>query len=232
MPLQSSAYIAEQALRKIGTLSPYDTAALPEEFGIALNWLALLIDEMVATEQLQFFRPANQQIPLEVNKSTGYSLDSLLDTDLAFVTQVFLVLPNGIKEPIEMLRRDVYDLYDYEEGKTGLPDYVYIENKNNPLMTLYPTITENGYSVELSGFKFAEDITVNEGKTEHGFPRGWQLGLIHLLAAELGSGPITTIKLDERRQAIAIGEQKLRRLQARQNKEQVRRPRTTKMRVF
>lgn len=232
MPLQSSAYIAEQALRKIGTLSPYDTAALPEEFSIALDWLALLIDEMVATEQLQFFRPANQQIALEANKSTPYALDALLDTDLSFVTQVFLVFPSGRKEPVEQLRRHVYDLYDYEESKTGRPCYVYIENKNNPTMSLYPTITEGGFSIELSGFKFSEDITVNEGKTDHGFPRGWQLGMIHLLAAELGSGPITTIKLDERRQAEVTGQRKLRKLQARQNKEQVHRPRSTKMRAF
>lgn len=232
MALQSSAYIAEQALRKIGVLSPYDTAALPEEFGIALDWLALLIDELVVTNQLQFFRPQAEQIILEANKTTGYDLDALLDTDLSFVTQVFLVHPTGMKEPITQLRRDVFDLEEYQEGQTGLPCFCYIENTASPKLFLYPTITQEGFKLELSGFKYAEDITVNSGKTTHGFPKGWQLAMIHLLADELGSGPITTISISERKQIAATAAAKFRKLNARQNREQVPRPRVTRTRSF
>lgn len=230
--LKSSAWIAEQALRQIGVLSPLDTAALPEEFSIALNRLAMLIDELVETEQLQFFRPANQTIDLVADQTTAYDINGLLDTDLVFVTQVFLVSPTGSRTEIVPLRREVFDAEITDPDQAGSPEYCYIETDGAPTIQLYPTISLDGYKILLSGFKPSEDITVQEGNTEHGFTSGWQLGLTYLLAADIGSGPVTTIKLDERREFTAKGETKLRKLLARQNNEQVRRPRTTAMRTF
>jgi hypothetical protein len=209
-------------------MSPYDTAASPEEFVIALDWLSLLIDELVATEQLQFFRPASQRFQLQADQTAPYGLSALLSTDLGLITEVQLVSPAGRKRPVKMLRRDVYDLETYVEGQQGEPEVCFIENKPSPSMSLYPTITEDGWEIEVAGFRYAEDITVNNGQTSHGFPRGWQLAIIHLLASELGSGVITTLRLDERRQNQSTGDLKLRRLQARNNKEQVKRPRFTK----
>lgn len=231
--LKSSSYIAEQALRQIGVLSPLDTAALPEEFDVALDRLALLIDELIETEQLQFFLPANQTFTLEANKTTSYNLNGILDVPLVFVTQVFLVFPGtGRKTEIKQLRRNVFDLETYEPDRKGLPKFCYVENKFAPTIQFYPTIPQEGYQIELSGFRQSADITLEEGRTTHGFPAGWQRGLIYLLAADIGSGPVKTIPLNERRQFAATGEAKLRRLQARQNKEQVQRPNITKARLF
>lgn len=230
--LVTSADIAEEALRQVGVLSATDTAATPEEFSIALTRLAFLIDELNATEQLQFFRPENQIFDLEANKEDEYALTGLLSTKLQFIAQVFLVEPNGRKTMIEQKRREVFDDEAYAPSARGIPSICYIETSNNPTIKFFPTIAVDDYTIEISGFKFGDDVTIEQGRTVHGFPSGWQLGLIYMLAADLGDGPITTLETVKIERMLKIGGQKLRKLQSRQNKEQVRRPRVTQMRSF
>ncbi len=227
--LLSSAGVSEEALRTIGVLTPYDTAAQPEEFQVALRRLSLLIDHLVGSEYLQFFYPSAQTIELPVDTGEGYDLNALLETDLQYVSQVFLINSEGLGTELEMLRPEVYDDEEVPNPtRTGKPWAVSISRSNAPVMRIFPRITTAGYSVRLSGFKYPDDVTQAQGRTTHGFASSCQLGLVYLLAADLGTGAVTTIPLAERDRLRSDGEKYLKQLTASNARDQVRHPRFTK----
>lgn len=229
----SSAEIAEEGLRQIGKVSPYDTAAAPEDFAVALRRLSLLIDFVVGQEILQFFEPAAQEIPLAANKPDGYDLNALLNTEIQYIDQIYLIMPGGRGKPLELLRPQVFDAeYVPNPTTTGIPESAVVTRSDRPILRVFPNLATDGYKARITGRKFSSNITTNKGNTTHGFPASWQLGIIYMLAADLGSGPITTLPVDERDRLRNEGEKMLRQLTAVNARAQVSKPRFVKPRAF
>lgn len=229
----SSAGVAEEALRTIGVLSPYDTAAYPEEFRIALGRLSLLVDHLIGDEYLQFFYPSAQTIELPIDSGAGYDLNALLATDLEYITQVFLIDASGKGRELTLLRPEVYAEEEVPNpDQTGKPWAVSINRSNTPIMNIYPHITQEGYSARISGFRYSPNLAKDQGATAHGFPASWQFGLVYLLAADIGSGPVVTLPPAERDRLEEKGQRLLRRLAANNARDNVRHPRLVKPRDF
>ncbi|MGL6350682.1 MAG: hypothetical protein ACRC2U_12765 [Aeromonas sp.] len=229
----SSAEIAEEGLRQIGKVSPYDTAAAPEDFVIALRRLSLVIDFVVGQEILQFFEPAAQEITLAPDKPDGYDLNALLDTEIQYIEQIYIINPQGRGWPLELLRPQVFDgIYVPNPSVNGLPDCAVVTRSDRPIMRIFPNLAETGWKARITGRRFASNVTLNKGNTTHGFPASWQLGLIYMLGADIGGGPVTMLPQNERNELYEKGEMMLRQLTAVNARAQVSKPRFVKVRDF
>lgn len=227
--LFTSAEIAEKALRQIGSLSVYDTAADASSFEETLDRLDLLVAEVTGTYHLWWFVPATQQISLVAGQK-AYSLDSLLDDSLQFIEHVFL-LRNTKQDELTQIRRSTYDQYTQEEMGGSTPEWVYIERNDNPNLYLLPEPLA-GDELLITGQKYSDNLTVDGGQVPHGFPAAWQRALILQLAADIGSGPVTKLpktELDDLKRDAGTA---FRRLDAFNNRENVRRARRTRPQEF
>lgn len=229
--LFSAADVAEEALREIGVLTPYDTAAQPDEFRIALRRLVLLLDEWVGTNKFWFFVPSNVEIPLTVDK-TEYALNAFTGDPLQFIHEAYLLKDGKEVGRVTLLRRSEYnDLVD-DVNTDGLPGVAYIERKDQPTLSFPTGVKVAGLTLRVTGMKYANNILTKNGEVAHGFPAAWQRALTLGLAVDIGDGPVTTIpegELDRKQKKFMVAWSNL---MSFNNREQVRRPRFTRMRDF
>lgn len=227
--LFTSAEICDHALRQIGSFSVYDTGSDPQSFAVTLERLDMLIAEMTGTTKLWFFTPQTQRIALEEGESE-YELSNLLDDPLEFIQHVFLVRGED-QTPLVQVRRDEYDGWIDDPLTGGEPEVVYIERKDNPSLFVLP-VPQDGDELLIMGQKYSDDVTTDHGNVPHGFPTAWQRALIMQLAADIGAGPVTRIPDNELDRLEKGAARSFRRLDAYNNRENVRRPRYTKPREF
>lgn len=227
--------IAAGALKIVGSFATYDIDPDPAELNTALGCLADLLEERVGTKALWYFVPTSEVITLVADQES-YVLNTVTDENLQFVMQAELIY-NGEPTPLELIRRSRFDQVkgDPEVSvtpQTGTPCYLYIEKKDNPKMYVWPVPTVSGYTVKLLGQKYSPDITQSRGQVDIQFPKAWKRYWKHLLAIDIGSGPIIDLppgkmdRLERRTKEMEM------RLEDFHNKENVRRPRFTRMRDF
>lgn len=227
--LLTSAQLCEHALRQIGVFSVYDTGADPASFQVTIERLDLLVAEMVGSYNFWYFTPAEQTIALEAGVNE-YELGALLDDDLQFVQHIFL-LRNGKQWPVRQIRKSTYDEFSEDPPTGTTPEWAYIERKDNPKLFLLPAPIE-GDMLLVNGQQYSDDLTQDNGQIPHGFPAAWQRSIILQLAADIGAGPVKKIPRDELEDLKKDAGKAMRRLDAFNNRENVRRPRYTKPRDF
>jgi hypothetical protein len=223
--LLTAAKIVEEALRQVGALSPLDTASDPAMFEIATSRLDMLISELSATERFWWFVNVTQVIALQPGQTT-YPLAALADPPIEFVTAAFLS-HEGREDEIELLRRSQHDAI-HDKASKGRPDAVYIERRDRPTMYVYPVPQIAGYSLRLTGQRYAPDIAGEKGRTSHGFPSAWQRFIVLSLAVDIGSGPVWKVPDGELDRLERRARESRDRLMSFSNRENVNRPRITK----
>jgi hypothetical protein len=223
--LLTAAKICEEALRQVGALSPLDTSADPAMFEIAASRLDMLIAELTATERFWWMVNAQQSIELQPGQTT-YLLAGLADPPVEFVTSAFLSL-DGREDPVELIRRSHYDAL-HDKAMKGRPDFIYIERRDRPTLYVHPIPQIAGYSLRLTGQRYAPDIVSERGRTAHGFPAAWQRYIVMSLAVDIGSGPVWKVPDGELDRLERRAMQSRERLMAFSNRENVSRPRVTR----
>lgn len=228
--LLTAAEISEQALAQIGSFSVYDSGPDQASFDRTLLRLDLLLSETVGSYNFWWFVPASQEIAL-TQDNPALNLNALLTPDLQFIQHVFLVR-DGKQTELKQIRREEYDGYTIEQPTPGTPDCIYIERNDEPNAYVVPATTLEGDKLLITGQGYSSDVTRDNGQIAHGFPAAWQRGLILQLAADIGSGPIIKLPRDELQDLKTDAGTAFRRLDAFNNREQVRRPRYVKPRRF
>jgi hypothetical protein len=223
--LLTAAKIVEEALRQVGALSPLDSAADPSMFEITITRLDMLISELSATERFWWMVGASQTVTLQSGQTT-YQLAALADPPIEFVTAAFLS-HGGREDEIPLLRRSEYDQI-HDKADKGHPGGVYIERRDRPTMYVHPVPQIAGYSLRLTGQRYAPDIAGEKGKIAHGFPAAWQRYIVLSLAIDIGSGPVAKVPDGELDRLERRARESRDRLMAFSNRENVSRPRVTR----
>lgn len=228
--LLTAADIAEHALRQAGVYSVYDSGPDAASFQVTLERLDLLLAETVGSYNFWWFVPTSEEIAL-VSGQEEYDLTALLDTDLQFIQHVFL-LRDGKAEELTQLRRDKYDEYKAEPETDGTPHSIYIERKTSPSAFVVPPTSLTTDRLLVTGQEYSPDVTQENGQVDHRFPAAWQRAMILQLAADIGSGPVIKLPRDELKDLKEDAGTAFRRLDAFNNREQVRKARFVKTRNF
>lgn len=228
--LLTAAEMAEQALAQVGVFSVYDSGPDAASFDRTLLRLDLLLSETVGSYNFWWFTPVSEEISVNVNQ-VEYDLNALLDSDLQFIQHAFLVR-NGKQTELTQLRRSKYDEMIVDQPAPGTPTACYIDRNNSPTLHLVPASSLEGDMLLLTGQKYSPDVTQDAGQIAHEFPAAWQRALLLQLSADIGSGPVIKLPRDELQDLKKDAGTAFRRLDAYNNREQVRKPRFVKPRSF
>lgn len=211
--------LVDAALREIGTFSPYDVSADPDQHEIGLERLDLLTAELGGVENLWFLRPSRQMVAIPASLA-NFSLTGLLSPALQFFDDARLILPESptLEQPLQFLKRSEYDAIG-NKSETGDPRCILIDRTDTPTVSLWPTADRTGLQLILDGQAYASTATDNLGKNQTGFPAAWQRHLIKRLAVDLGSGPVCNLPVDQRQQKQGEADKALSLLLPRNNRE-------------
>jgi hypothetical protein len=195
---RSSADIVELALAKIGVFSTYDTGADASQFARALDFFDTLLSEKVGTEILWWFVPTTQVIPLTLGVG-AYGLNALTATDLQYIHRVFISDESGddTYRPLELIRKPAFDLGRDQIAEVGRVERCYVERNETPNLYLLRAPAIAGMSLRIEGQTYSPNVKNDHGETPHGFPEAWERYLYHILARDIGSGPVTTLPKSE-----------------------------------
>jgi hypothetical protein len=192
--LRTAAQIVEQSLRLIGIVSPYEEASDSSMINIGLDWFDMMKNNMIGTSGYKFFQPEDQSFSIQADIAE-YDLNTLLDTDIQFITEASLYRDGRFVAKLPMLTRGQFA--EYKDGQS-YPEQrsIYITTGMTPKLTLIPAITEDGFSIKIHGQTFSKDVVRTGGKVSHDFSESWELYLVYRLAAHLGGGVILTLPID------------------------------------
>jgi hypothetical protein len=222
--LLTAADVAEGALRQIGALSPYDTAADPEEQAIAIERLDLLVSELAGTHRLWWLVPAAQTLVLTAG--VGEYLLGGLSPRLEFLHSVQLVEASGEESDVELVRRSVYEAIP-DKAEAGVPVLAHVTRDATPRLWLHPVPATAGLRLRIDGQAYSADIDKQAGRIAHGFPAAWQRFLIYALAADIGRGPVRRLPAGVVDDFDRVADRAKSSLLTYNGREQVRRPRFT-----
>ena len=219
--------VAEQALRRIGAYSTYDTGPDSEDMGVALEQLDLVIGHLSGTSRPEWLVETEQTVQMVAGQRI-YPLTGAITKPLQHIHSARYILPDGTVEPFELVRRDAY-LDTEHRTDPGRPTSGHIERRDAPRLFVFPIpeATELG-KVELVGTLYGADIAQARGKTAHGLPVSWQLWLTYELAYHIGTGPVRRLQQGTSEAIRRDANDMRRQLDAFQNREQVNRPRFTR----
>lgn len=219
--------IAEQALRRIGAYSTYDTGPDAEDMGVALEQLDLVIGHLSGTSRPEWLVETELTVQMVAGQRV-YTLAGTIAKPLQHFHSARYILPDGTVAPLTLVRRDAY-LDNEERTDPGRPEIAHIERRDSPRLFVHPVPEADELGkVELVGTLYGADIAQARGRTPHGLPVSWQLWLIYELAYHCGTGPIRRLPQGTA-DAIKRDAAMLRReLDGYQNREQVNRPRFTR----
>lgn len=223
--LLTAAKIVEQSLRQVGALSPLDTASDPAMFDIGLSRLDMLMAELIATDRFWWMVSASQTVALVVDQ-IEYNLAALVDPPLEFVTAAYLANDDR-EDEIDLLLASEYRQIS-DKASSGTPTGVYIERRDRPTMYVNPVPAVTGYSVLLTGQRYAVDLVSAGGQIAHGFPAAWQRYLTLALAVDIGSGPVWKVPDGELDRLERRARESRDRLMVFSNRENIGRPRVTR----
>ncbi len=228
----TAAGIIDDALRLIGVLSPYDTAAEPEHYDIGLRMFDLMVAQLAATKTIWFFDSGAVRIPL-VEGQSSYDLDMLLQSDIQLIREATLI--SGVnRTPMRLIRQREYD-ERFSDTSNCIGEYqVYITRTSRPIMYVLPIPVgiEPVRYVELRGQGFSRDMTQNNGQVTHDFEKAWELMLGYGLAKLLGAGIIITVTAEKMNFIMNSYETMLHDLMTRPGRENVKQARFVKQRDF
>ena len=227
--------IAMGALREVGSLSPYDVDADPNDLAIALEKLDSILAEKVGTEDLWFFIPKAVTCTLTADIGT-YNLNDITGTtNFQFVRGINSVDSSGGEEEITLIRRDGFEdkRGDITYNGSSRPSYAYVERKDNPQITFLSAPSASWTTVKIWGQTYSDDIiNVCNSDKYVGFSDAWKLCLELELAANIGRGSVVTLPDRQLSRLEGLAAIKWDKLMSRNNKENVKRPRYTKPRDF
>lgn len=222
--------VVELALSRISVFAPGDVAVDEAQLSRGLLVLKSLLRHLAATNpNLWFFTPESQYIDLTEGDG-AYNLNDELTVPLQLVERVFAVNSSGREEEVTLIRKSTFDTLrgDYL-NQENLPEYCFVEKKEEPILHLLPAPGTGITRLRIEGQKFAPDVTDENGQIETGYPSAWELWLSEELAVRLGSGHILKLPKNElddlKRDAAGLKEA----LETYANRENVRRPRFTRM---
>lgn len=211
--LLSAKEIVERSLRQIGSYSINDDAARTEEMNEGLFWLDLIMSQLAGTEHINFL--SNETVSLSLSADMqSFNLQTALvqvwpKDGMAFPLNAYLI--NGsTRTEIELITKKRFDELEEE---TGLPQYIYIDRTNNPILNVWPVPSTGDLTLELTFQKFSPTF---EAKTniDTGLKPSWQRWAIYALSAEIGNGPVRKVPRSELNDYRAIAEATLQKLQA------------------
>lgn len=196
--LYSARKVAEEALRKIGALTPHDNGADGNEFNIALSSLDIVLGHYLTPDNFTFLIPATTSITL-TGGTAAYALSSAMGSNwpqsgVFYVKDAYLLTDGANPAFLEKIRRDEYDKLDATE--TGTPCKIYLDRSDPSEITLrtWPTLGSGvtGRTINLTIQKFPATISgtnvIPEVRTD--LPAAWNMWSIYQLAAYLGDGTI------------------------------------------
>ena len=118
---------------------------------------------------------------------------------IAAPVSAVLIDPNGLRRPIELMRRAKYLAYQ-DLTTAGAPDGVWIDRTVPHLvMRTYPVIAVSGYSIGLSFQTLSPDIVSDKtGAESHGMPAAWQRWGKLATAYDISGGSVMSLPERER----------------------------------
>jgi hypothetical protein len=227
----TAAEVAEEALRTIGVLSPYDEEPDPADFAIALRRLDSVVAFLASTEEIMISRVIEQELVLEPARKS-YPLSSLLPVELQYIESIYFTKDGSNRMPVELIRLKSYEELQSDNPSLDIPENAYVERRDGGLLYPYGVPSVAGYKFIIRGRKYTGDLEQNGGSTATGFAEAWNLCLVDLLAHNIGSGPITKLPRGELNDLLKEGERKKRLLMAYNNRENVQEPRFTQFNTF
>lgn len=228
--------IAEDALKKIGSLSINDDGADPAEMEEALHWLDLEMAFLSGTEPLLWLVPDTIPVPLTGAQKT-YKLSTALGANfpvdgIQFPKHAMLDLGNMNEEPVEIIGRLEYDRIARKD-QSGSPTRIFIDRLVEPTMTIWPVIGTGvtGLSINLTFQTFAPKFSGN-GRRATGLRAAWQRWAIYQVAAGIGDGTVRKLPDREVTTLRAIAESSRSRLAGFENSDHASPPRLTAFRDY
>lgn len=222
--------IVELSLSRLSVFAPGEVSVDDGELSRSLFVLNSLIKHLAATNpNLWHFIPESQYMDLTADEDE-YNLNDELDTPLQFVERVFAVDSSGNETEVTLIRKSSFDAIRNEYlNSSGLPEWCFIEKKSSPKLFLLGAPSATITQLRIEGQGYPPDVTESNGQVQIGYPDAWGLWLSEELAVRLGSGHIIKLPKNElddlKRDALGLKED----LETYALKENVRRPRFTRM---
>lgn len=207
--LLSARGLCELVLQRIGAYAVNDEGADPIEMNRTLQWMDLTIAEIAGTDQCLWLVPETLSFEWPAATRTD-TLENLLDTALPptgvlFVKQASLLDSNGIRMGnLPLVARDVYEKISNKDD-AGRPEKLFIDrlaSDFNASIYRVPDATQT-YTIELVVQTYAASVMGNQGQTDqsgdvrHGFSQEWQRFIVNRVGADVGSGPVRRLDLNE-----------------------------------
>ncbi len=192
--------ICERALRKIGSYSIRDTGARADEMAEARLWLDMVVGHVASLKRTWWLVPSTQRLTL-VAGVAAYRLSGTLpdDPSIQHVVALYRVtLATGAREPLGIQRRQEWEERDTTLSAGDVVD-AWIDRSRDPVLQINPAppdpVTE---AIDVVFQTFAPDRSSGTytQKIEQ-IRDGWNLFLVHRLAAEIGNGPVRKLPQDE-----------------------------------
>ena len=196
--------IAELALQRIGAFSVNDTAPDPIEMERALYWMDMAVAEVVETNRCWWLVPVTIVKALTAN-TVSYDLSDFLGSSypsdgILFPVSAFLRDSSSHDEPVEIIRREEYEAIS-KKTESGTTSRIFIDRvTDDQNLYVHPQVTATGYSLGLIAQVYSPSVLAGakiDGNLAHGFSAGWQRFLVLATAAEIGSGPVRRLPLQE-----------------------------------
>lgn len=199
----TAARVAAEALEHIGATGLRDTGPDPDMLDRALRAFDSILQEFAGTNEAWWLRPAEVEIPLTADVAE-YDLEDTLGSDypanwIDAPVSAVLIDPNGLRRPIELMRRSKYLAYQ-DLTTAGAPDGVWIDRTVPHLvMRTYPVIAVSDYSIGLSFQTLSPDIVSDKtGAESHGMPAAWQRWGKLATAYDISGGSVMSLPERER----------------------------------
>lgn len=188
------------ALRKIGAVAQQDSSTPSSGLvEIALQHLDLILSEKSGTTRLWFLSP--QALTFSYTASAGsVDISSLLGANNK-LDMVRAAYNDTTDDEITLLTRDQFNIIknggalDFTAART-----LYIGPDGDDTYTAYlRPIPTTAITIRVTGTKLAPSValaTASNSTTAHGFETAWQRWMVHVLAADIGDGPLARLPED------------------------------------
>lgn len=235
-------FVAEEALRKIGSFAITDAGADAEAVRVALSWYDLMMAHVAGTNRLWALVPTE---PILVNLVLGterYLLPQAISANaplngFQFPLEAYLDLGNGRAVSLQILRRDEWDALKAQNLNSGDPVGIYIDRLANPTVHIVPVpsvmptprtlrITCQTFGPSVAASTVAGTGSANLNKAS-GLKASYQMWSIYGLAATLGDGTVKRLPDAELQRLEEIAEKLWNELMAFENAEHESLPPTT-----
>lgn len=187
--------IAVLALRKCGVVAPQDTSAPEAKVLTALQYLDMLLAEVVGTTRVWNFVPNDLVFTYPANESSADITALLGGTAQIDIFREAYV--DSTDAPIRLLLRDEWDLFQH--GSSPFPEarMLFITPDGDGSHTAYlRSVPTTDLDIRLTGMRFSPTVTnASQGNQSvaHSFDAAWQRWMVNKLSADIGDGPCARV---------------------------------------